>query len=146
MNFTGEFNNTIDVKGRASIPSRFRESLQGTGDDYLVVTKAPRALTAYPRSAWQAMVEKVHAMQNGVAKNDVIRNRIAPAAECSFDKQGRIQIPQSLRHHAGLDKEIVVVGLFDKIEIWSQLRHAEETDLTEERLQQQGALLAELGF
>ena len=146
MTFTGEFNNSIDVKGRASIPARFREILQAGGDESLVVTKSPRALTAYPLSAWQKMLEKVHAMPNGVTKNDITRNRIAPAAECAFDKQGRIQLPQSLRHHAGLDKEIVVVGLFDKIEIWSQLRHAEETDQTEERLQEQSELLAELGF
>ncbi len=147
MVFQGEFNNSIDPKGRASIPARFREILKGTfGDERLVVTKRRDALVAYPLPEWNAILERVQDMRGGTVKDDILRTRVAPAAECSFDRQGRIQLPQSLRTYAALEKEVVVVGMFNKIEIWSQLRHAEETRASEDRLNTAQEVLAETGF
>jgi len=148
MNFQGEYINTVDPKGRASIPARFREILANTyGDERVVVTKnVDGGLTAYPLSSWSRIMERVESSPAGPQKSALIRTMIAPAAECAFDKQGRIQIPQSLRTFAGLEKELVVVGLFDKIEIYSQLRYAEVSRRSQELLQAEPQVVADFGF
>ena len=148
MNFQGEYNNSIDPKGRASVPARFREVL-GTvyGDERLVVTKnLENGLTAYPLSSWNEIVENVQKSAPSQEKNAVTRLMIAPAEECTFDKQGRIQIPQALRIFASLEKEIVVVGLFEKIEIYSQLKYAEVTRKSEELLKAVPQVVSGMGF
>ncbi|NCO52965.1 MAG: division/cell wall cluster transcriptional repressor MraZ [Deltaproteobacteria bacterium] len=147
MMFQGEFNNTVDPKGRASIPTAFREALKDTGDEgALVVTKADGGLAAYPASVWQQICERVMALPPGPRREANLRTRIAPARECCFDRQGRIQIPQSLREYADLDKDIVVVGMIEKIEIWNQQRHAAATGESEALLRDDAQGQADLGF
>ena len=148
MNFQGEYINLIDPKGRASIPSRFRETLNGVyGDDRLVVTKnSDGGLTAYPFSRWPQLVENVKNLPAGKPKTTMIRLLVSPAQECTFDKQGRIQIPLSLRSHASLTKEIVVVGHFDKIEIFNQSRYDLVTHNSESFLQENPQDMADMGF
>lgn len=145
--FYGEFNNTVDLKGRASVPAAFREILKSqAGDDSLVVTKADGGLAAYPVSVWKKIFDNVMALPAGPRKMNNLRTRIAPAKECSFDRQGRIQIPQALREYAGLEKDVVVVGMGDKIEIWNQQRHAEATSASETVLREDPQGQADLGF
>lgn len=149
MNFQGEYNNSIDLKGRASIPARLRDVLSEVyGDERLVVTKRNSGLVAYPVSEWQKIKENVEGMPSGPTKDDIQRVLISPAIDCSFDKQGRIQLSQPLRSYGGLEKEIVVVGMINKIEIWSQIRHAEVTRESEKRLSGEGQaqMVADLGF
>ncbi|MDZ4185705.1 MAG: division/cell wall cluster transcriptional repressor MraZ [Desulfuromonadales bacterium] len=148
MNFQGEYINLIDPKGRASIPSRFRETLNSVyGDDRLVVTKnIDGGLTAYPLSRWPQLVENVKGQPAGRNKTSMIRLLISPAQECTFDKQGRIQIPLSLRNHANLAKEIVVVGHFDKIEIFNQSHYDQVTQSSESFLQDHPQDMADMGF
>lgn len=145
--FFGEFNNTVDPKGRASIPVAFRDAMrESTGDESLYLAKADLGLTAYPASAWQTIRENVLAMPRGPKRTAYLRARIAPAQECHFDRQGRIQIPQSLREYAGLEKDIVVVGMIDKIEIWNLKRHVEATNVSEALLRDDEQGQADLGF
>lgn len=148
MSFQGEYINTIDPKGRASIPARFRETLVNAyRDERVVVTKnLEDGLSVYPVSSWAQIKEKVERSPASPQKQAAIRTIVAPAAECSFDKQGRIQIPQSLRTYAELEKEIVVVGLFDKIEIYSQARHAEVSRRSQALLQADPQAVADFGF
>jgi MraZ protein len=148
MNFQGEYINLIDPKGRASIPSRFRETLNSVyGDDRLVVTKnSDGGLTAYPLSRWPQLVENVKSLPAGKPRTAMVRLLVSPAQECTFDKQGRIQIPLSLRSHASLTKEIVVVGHFDKIEIFSQSCYDQVTHNSESFLQENPQDMADLGF
>lgn len=148
MDFQGEYINLIDPKGRASIPSRFRETLNSAyGDDRLVVTKNfDGGLTAYPPSRWPQLVENVKNMPAGKQKTSITRLLVSPAQECTFDKQGRIQIPLSLRSHAGLSKEIVVVGHFDKIEIFNQTHYDQVTHNAESFLQENPQEMADMGF
>ena len=148
MNFQGEYINLIDPKGRASIPSRFRETLNNAyGDDRLVVTKnIDGGLTAYPLSRWPQLVENVKSQPAGKNKTSIIRLIVSPAQECTFDKQGRIQIPLSLRSHANLTKEIVVVGHFDKIEIFNQSHYDQVTHNSESFLQENPQDMADMGF
>jgi MraZ protein len=148
MIFQGEFNNSIDPKGRASIPAKFRDVLvDAYGDESLMVTKnVEGGLSAYPLSSWAKIVERVQQSLPGPEKNATIRLIIAPAAECGFDKQGRVLIPPALRSHAGLEKEIVVVGMFDKIDLYSQIRYAEVTRRSEDLLQNNPGFVAGVGL
>ncbi len=148
MIFQGEFNNSIDLKGRASIPAKFREVLVDTyGDEELMVTKnVEGGLSAYPVSSWNKIVERVHQSVPGPEKSATIRLIIAPAVACGFDKQGRVLIPPALRSHAGLEKEIVVVGMFDKIDLYSQVKYAEVTRRSEELLQGNPGFMAGVGL
>lgn len=148
MIFQGESNNSIDLKGRASIPAKFREVLADSyGDECLMVTKnLEGGLSAYPASTWPEIVEKVRQIPAGNKKTATIRLMIAPAEKCPFDKQGRILIPPSLRSHAGLEKEIVVVGMFEKIDIYSHVKYADVTRNSEALLQEDPDFIASLGL
>jgi len=147
MKFSGEYNVSIDLKGRVSIPASFRDELR---QDYtaegLVVTRYKKGLVAYPPSRWTEICGNVFAMPAGPMREANLRNRIAPAKECSFNAQGRIQVPQSLREHAGLDKDIVVIGMFEKIEIWSQQAHTLIAAESESMLDEDAQGQADLGF
>jgi MraZ protein len=148
MNFQGEYNNTIDPKGRASIPARFRDVLAEVfHDERLVVTKNwEDGLSAYPAPHWDAIVEKVQNWPPGKQKTAAIQLMVAPAVVCSFDKQGRILVPEALRAHAGLQKEIVVVGMLDKIDIYSQSKHAEVTGKAMAFVKEDPQFMADMGF
>jgi len=148
VNFTGEFNNSIDPKGRASIPARFREVLAEVhGDERLVVTKNwEDGLTAYPLSRWDEVKANVDKWPAGPKKSAAMHMMVSPAAVCGLDKQGRIQIPESLRAYAGLQKEIVVVGMADKIEIYSQAKHAEVTRSAAALIKADPQFMADMGF
>ena len=147
MKFSGEYNVSIDLKGRISVPASFREELRDTyASDGLFVTKYKNGLVAYPPKRWDEICGKVFAMEPGPLREANLRNRIAPAKECTFNAQGRIQIPQSLREHAGLDKDVVVIGMFEKIEIWSQQAHAQIAAASETLLDEDAQGQADLGF
>jgi len=148
MIFQGEFNNSIDPKGRLSIPARFRELLlEQFGGERLVVTKNhDEGVTAYPLKQWEELVGKVDALNPGPLKTSAMRLIIAPAVECGFDKQGRVLIPEALRSHAGLQKDVVVVGMDDKIDIYSQSRHEEVTRKAMEHILDNPQAIADLGF
>ena len=148
MTFQGEFNNSVDPKGRASIPAKFREVLVSAyGDERLVVTKSwEDGLTAYPVSRWEELKKNVEKSPAGKQKNAALRIVIAPAVECGFDKQGRILIPESLRSYAALQKDIVVVGMVDKIEIYSQAKHAEVTRSSADFIKEDPQFMADMGF
>lgn len=150
MLFQGEFNNAIDAKGRASIPARFRETLSSTyGDDRLVVTPSDDGLAAYPVKEWEKVLDRFEALEDSPFKDAVNLALISPAVECSFDRQGRIQLTKAQRTYAGLEseiREIVVVGSIDKIMIWNRAKHAEMRQQAEALLKTEKQALKKLGF
>ncbi|MDW7644534.1 MAG: division/cell wall cluster transcriptional repressor MraZ [Desulfuromonadales bacterium] len=148
MSFQGEFYNSIDPKGRASIPARFREILADAhGEERLFVTKNwDGGLSAYPVPLWEKNRQKVEELPPGPQRNAAFRLVVAPAVECSFDKQGRILIPEALRLHANLERDIVVVGMSDRIEIYSKDKHAEVTQTAVSFVQEDPQFMSDLGF
>ncbi|HEX9873341.1 MAG TPA: division/cell wall cluster transcriptional repressor MraZ [Deferrimonas sp.] len=150
MKFQGAYNNSIDPKGRASIPARFREELSRVcGDERLMVTQNKGGLVAYPMPEWEKIMGNVEALDPGQRRDDIYLSLISPATECSFDKVGRIQLSQSHRDYAGLEseiREIVVVGMAGKIMIWSKSKHAEIRAQAESRLDADPQTLADIGF
>lgn len=101
--FRGQYEHTIDPKGRVSIPSRFREVLSTKGDGRLVITHFDNHLVAYPFDEWRIFEEKMAALPS---TNDevasFIRYLVAGAVDCEVDKQGRVLIPPPLRDSGGL--------------------------------------------
>lgn len=119
--FRGRYTHGIDLKGRLSIPSRFRETLSERYDSRLVITTYDSCLIAYPLAEWQLLEEKVAALPE--FKKDTkafLRFFYSSATDCPIDKLGRVLIPQALRDYAKLEKDVILVGAFRHMEIWSK--------------------------
>lgn len=123
--FMGEFNHSIDSKGRIIIPSKFREDL---GDEFVITLGLDGCLFAYPSNEWQIFVSKLQTLPGTKEARQLQRYFMACASACELDKQGRILIPARLRENAALDKDIVFVGVLNKIEIWSKERWDSNND------------------
>ena len=123
--FQGEHRNNMDEKGRVSIPATFRDSLKRHyDDDRIIITRDfDGGLRGYPPKEW----DRVHQDIRKLSRNDpkvraYERFVVSAATECVPDKQGRILIPPSLRSYAGLDREIVILGMPNRFEIWDRER------------------------
>jgi MraZ protein len=116
--FIGEYQHTIDPKGRIIMPSRFRE---GLGERFVLTKGLDECLFVYSAEEWEVLENKLKRLP--LTNKDArafIRFFFSGASECEVDKQGRILIPSNLRDFAKLDKEIVVTGVSTRIEIWSK--------------------------
>ena len=115
---TGEFNHSIDAKGRLIIPSKLRESL---GEHFVITKGMDGCLFLYPENEWEAFEDKLRTLPLTNKKaRDFKRFFLGSAVEGELDKQGRVLISSSLRAYASLDKEVVLAGVLDKVEIWSK--------------------------
>ena len=116
--FMGEYNHTVDAKGRVIMPSKFREQL---GDEFVVTKGLDGCLFVYENTEWKALEEKLHALPltNANARK-FSRFFLAGATTCEVDKQGRILLPAVLREFAQIEKDAVLVGVGSRIEIWSK--------------------------
>ncbi len=146
--FIGKYSLTLDPKGRISVPAKFREVLTTRYHPSLIVTTSSRCLVAYPVEEWVALSERIREMpQMKRELNEYMRLIFSSATECNLDRQGRILIPAEHRGHAGLDgSEVVVVGINDRIEIWSRERWDEVDASARERLDEISDVLAEFGL
>jgi MraZ protein len=123
--FMGEYNHSIDGKGRIIIPSKFRETL---GDEFVVTQGLDGCLFVYPNDEWMNFVNQLKSLPGTKEARQLQRYFMAGAASCEVDKQGRILIPTKLREQAALEKDIVFVGVLNKIEIWSKERWESNND------------------
>lgn len=115
--FMGEYHHNIDDKNRLIIPAKFREEL---GDEFIVTRGIENCLFVYPKNNWQKIVEKLGSLP--FTKKDARSfNRffLSGATNAEFDKQGRINITSPLVSYANLKKECVIIGVGDRLEIWS---------------------------
>ncbi|SFG39249.1 division/cell wall cluster transcriptional repressor MraZ [Sporolactobacillus nakayamae] len=116
--FMGEFNHSIDIKGRLIIPSKFREEL---GSEFVVTRGLDQCLFVYPMNEWHRIEEKLKTLP--FTKKDArafTRFFFSGASECALDKQGRVSISNGLREYAKLMKDCVVIGVSTRLEIWDQ--------------------------
>lgn len=115
--FMGEFQHTIDGKGRLIVPARFREAL---GDRFVATKGLDNCLFVYPLDEWQALEQKLKSLPFTRADaRAFVRFFFSGASECEIDKQGRILLPANLREYAKLEKDVVVLGVSNRVEIWS---------------------------
>jgi MraZ protein len=116
--FMGEFQHTIDDKGRMIVPAKFRESL---GPTFIVTRGLDQCLFVYPMEEWTILEQKLKALS--LMKSDArafSRFFFSGAGECELDKQGRINLPNNLVEYAKLDKDCVVIGVSNRVEIWNK--------------------------
>ncbi|MGI6188954.1 MAG: division/cell wall cluster transcriptional repressor MraZ [Clostridiales bacterium] len=121
--FIGEYQHTADSKGRVIMPVKFREAL---GDKFVLTKGLDSCLFVYPNDEWSNFEKKLRSLP--LTSKDArafIRFFFAGACECELDKQGRILIPGNLREYAGLEKELVIIGVSTRIEIWSKVKWEE---------------------
>lgn len=118
--FIGEYEASIDDKGRVAVPTKFRTTLKGKA----VVTRGlDQSLFLYPQAEWKVMAEKLASLPISTANTRAFsRLMLAGAMECDIDKQGRIILPGYLKEFAGVAKRVVFAGLYNRIEIWSEER------------------------
>ena len=115
--FMGEYNHTIDAKGRLIVPAKFREAL---GDEFVVTRGLDDCLFVFPNEGWKVFEEKLSTLP--VANKNARRFArffLSGAATVELDKQGRILIPTTLREYGALEKEVVFIGVANRVEIWS---------------------------
>ena len=116
--FYGEYNHTIDAKGRLIIPSKYREVL---GDTFYVTKGLDGCLFVYDSSEWAAFEEKLKSLPlTSKDARKFVRFFLAGATMAEVDKQGRILIPASLRKYAELEKEVMLLGVGSRVEIWNK--------------------------
>lgn len=120
--FVGEYSHGLDEKGRMIMPAPYRRVLEEKGIKKVIITcGVGNCLVVYPPDEWLRLLEKIKDIPT--AKKEVrnfIRKFCADAMECSIDEQGRLNIPPRLRKLANLTKEIVIIGLIEKMEIWDK--------------------------
>lgn len=117
--FMGEYQHSIDEKGRLIIPAKFRDSL---GQSFIVTRGLDNCLFVYPNKEWAVLEQKLKALP--LMKSDArafTRFFFSGATECELDKQGRVNIPNNLVDHAKLDKDCIIIGVSSRVEIWSKV-------------------------
>ncbi len=118
--FFGEYQHSIDDKGRLTMPSRLRD---GLGERFVATKGLDNCLFVYPLAEWESLESKLRALP--FTRADVrafVRLIFSGATECELDRQGRILLPPNLRTHAQLDKDAVILGVSNRVEIWSKDR------------------------
>lgn len=115
--FLGEYRHTLDAKGRLIIPSKFRE---GLGQQVIATRGLDRCLFLHPMEEWRQLEAKLKNLP--LAQREArafARFFFSGATECELDRQGRIGLPPALREYAGLEKEVVVIGVSSRVEVWA---------------------------
>ncbi len=116
--FMGEYQHTLDEKGRVAIPSRLRNEL---GEKFVVTRGLDKCLFVYPLAEWSKIEGKLKALP--FTKGDArafTRMFFSGAVEVELDKQGRVLIPQNLRDYAQVEKEVRIIGVSNRVEVWSE--------------------------
>ncbi|MGN0710904.1 MAG: division/cell wall cluster transcriptional repressor MraZ [Anaerovoracaceae bacterium] len=140
----GKYQNSIDAKGRMIVPAKYREEL---GYRCVLTRGIDKCLYIYPMPQWEKFMEKLSKLPTADPNaRAFVRHFYANAVECDIDKQGRMGIPQELRDYAGIEKELVTVGILDKIEIWSKNEWHDAEELTEMSPNDVAAKMAEYGI
>lgn len=121
--FMGQYEHTIDTKGRTIIPVKYREEL---GETFVATRGLDGCLYLYPAEDWQEFVDKLKSLPANTNNRKIQRQFLSKAMEVSLDKQGRILIPAMLRELAGLEKDISFVGMMNRVEIWAKDRLEQE--------------------
>ncbi len=140
----GQYNLTLDEKGRITIPSKFRDSILG---DFVLTKGLDNCVFLYPKNEWERITSKLKELPlSNKNARAFLRNFYSGAVTSSIDKQGRVLLPQNLREHAGMGKELVIIGLDTRAEIWSQDKWEEFNSQEGLSYEEQAQTLDQLGI
>ena len=139
----GEYRHTVDDKNRVAVPSKFRSVLKSGA----IITKGlDDCLFLYPKAAWHAWAEKLSKLPISQSKSRAFaRMMLGGAMEAELDKQGRIVLPDYLKEYAHLSRQVVIAGLYDRLEIWDVERWQNYKQQTEKDSSHIAETLAHLG-
>ena len=129
--FMGEYHYSIDEKGRLTIPAKLRYEL---GENFIVTRGLDGCLFVYPKSEWENIIQKYRELPNTKDARNFMRFFLSGATVCEFDKQGRINISAPLTKYAELKKDCVIIGVNDRLEVWSKERWESFIDTNEDSL------------
>lgn len=115
--FMGQYEHNIDAKGRAIIPVKYREEL---GESFVVARGFDGCLYLYPQSEWDTLMESLKALPSNKKTRILQRELLKTAMDVALDKQGRILIPANLRQLAKLEKELLFIGVMNRVEVWDK--------------------------
>ena len=136
----GEYFHTIDSKGRLIIPAKLREELS---ESFVVTKGLDGCLFVYPQNAWQILEDKIKALPLSKSR-DLQRFFFSSAIDCSLDSQGRILISQNLREYATLLKDVTIIGVLERAEIWDTAKfNAYNNNITPEQIEK---AMEDIGF
>ena len=142
--FIGEYSYTIDHKKRLAIPSKFRKSL---GKRAIITRGLDNCLVVYPVKEWQKLTKKLENLPSSkIDARGFSRIILSGAVDVNLDKLGRILIPDYLKKYAGLKKEVMAIGLSNKIEIWDEKNWKDYRQKTEKEIGDMAGRLEELGI
>ena len=121
LRFAGEYSNTLDSKNRVNIPAKFRKALDPINDRTFVITRGfDRCLTLYPIQEWNVVEQQLASLSSIRNRNrEFVRSIVRYAYYVQYDRQGRIIIPDNLKLYASIEKEVSIIGMITKIELWS---------------------------
>ncbi len=141
--FIGEYNHSVDDKGRMAIPAKFRTKLKSGA----VITKGlDNCLVIYPKAEWETLAEKLSSLPISQANTRAFsRLMLAGAMDIELDKQGRMIIPEYLRKFADLEKKVIIAGLYNRLEVWDETKWEGYRSETEEASSEIAEQLGELG-
>lgn len=142
--FLGEYQHSLDSKGRITIPAKFRDEL---GMKFVATKGLENCIFLYPLEEWKRIEEKLHSLP--FTRADVrsfARFFFSGAAELETDKQGRTLIPNNLREYADIDKDMIVIGVGARVEIWSSQKWADYTETAASSYEALAENLVELGL
>ena len=141
---TGEFNHSIDAKGRLIIPSKFRDIL---GEDFVITKGMDGCLFLYPNNEWKIFEDKLRTLPlTNKNASAFVLFFLGSAVDGGLDKQGRVLISSALRSFAGLEKEVVLVGVLDRVEIWDKAKWDDNNAVVEDNMDDIASQMEELGL
>lgn len=144
--FRGQFSHTIDSKGRVSIPSGYRVELEKRGGQAPILTGDQGCLVLYPYEDWVAFEARIlGASSTNPRARKYARLKISTATEAPIDNQGRILIPPFLRERASLDREVVIAGVGNTIELWDKTRFENELNDIQDNYDEIASATSDLG-
>ena len=129
--FMGEYHYSIDEKGRLTIPAKLRYEL---GENFIVTRGLDGCLFVYPKNEWENIIQKYKELPNTKDARNFMRFFLSGATVCEFDKQGIINISAPLTKYAELKKDCVIIGVNDRLEVWSKERWESFIDTNEDSL------------
>jgi len=140
----GEYKHTIDTKKRLALPVKFRKEL---GTEVVVTRGLDNCLTVYPLKEWEVMSDKLGKLPEGqLEARGYVRIKLAGAMAAELDQLGRILIPEYLKQYAGLAKNVVICGLYNRLEIWDAEKWSIYKDKVEKEVGDFASKLKELGI
>jgi MraZ protein len=140
----GEYQHNLDIKGRVAVPAKFRDNLRAGA---IITRGLDNCLFIFTASEWEALARKLVALPLAQANSRAFtRLMLAGAMDVEIDTQGRILIPDYLRKYAGLSKQVIIAGLYNRIEVWDATVWAQYKQKTEGASQEIAEKLGELGI